>query len=354
MPVIVKGRELVKVQPRVDFAPDEFRAQIQGWGHRMRWERAMRCPCNLQLVDRYDPTITALSRVGLTGCPGCDGVGYQYAAAQTIKALVNDPSSDQRFLQVFGEMAFGAVRLSLLPEHLPAWRDRFIDLDGARLYQEEPRVRVDAVEQPTYPILTRSMLVGDDDDPTRTVARDLGVVVLRKADANGVLLEDEPVEGVDFRITDAGAIEFLDDSAGVGPPAVGQAYSLVYTTCPTWTVRNHPHLYRHTYVAQKPFVNAVDGYRGEWAASDGAFPSGSHDRGDYYEVIDDGVVDGVNFVAGDVLVARVDSPADDSAADWARIGDTDTAPEPELVPLTVMALCWLEDLGDPFGRTGVP
>ncbi|HRE87588.1 MAG TPA: hypothetical protein PK095_00490, partial [Myxococcota bacterium] len=210
MPEPIVGFELFTVDPRVDFSPDEFRAQIQGWGHRMRWERALRCPGSQNYVDAYDETIQARVRSCRRGCPDCDGLGYIYTAAQDCKALVNDASADKKFLQTFGEMAFGAVRLSLLPEHLPGWRDRFTDLDGARLYQEPPRIRKGAIEQLTYPILTRSMIVGSPGNPTKALRREIGVTVIRKASVAGDSLPGDLVHGVDFRITADGAIEWID------------------------------------------------------------------------------------------------------------------------------------------------
>ncbi len=348
------GLELPKIQLRSDFSPDEYRAQIQGWGHRFRWERAMRCPCVLLYVDASTPTHTAAAKAGRPDCPECSGTGYIYVATQDVKALVNDASSDKRFLQAFGELAFGAVRLSLLPEHLPAWRDRFVDLDGARIYQELPKIREETIEQPTYPILTREMLVGQVADPTLAERREIGIVVVRKADADGVLITGELVQGIDFNVTTDGAIEWLDASVGIGPPAVGESYALTYTCLPSYIVRSHPHLYRHTYVATPPFVNAVDGFQGTWDPNDGTFPSGSFVRGDYFEVIGSGTVDGVEFVVDDVLVARVDGPSTTASADWTQIADGGPPRPAELVPMTVLALCWLEDLGDPFNRTGLP
>ncbi len=347
------GRELTKVQPRVDFAPDEYRAQIQGWGHRLRWERAMRCPCNVVYVDTYDPTHSAPVRAGRRDCPECRGTGYLYFGAQNVKGLVNDSSLDKRFLQTFGELAFGSARISLLPEHLPAWRDRFVDLDGARLYQEPPRVRKTTVEQPTYPILTRSMLVGSASDPTKPERRDLGVVHVRVADADGVIRAGEPLEGIDFRVTAEGALEWLDDSEGVGPPAVGEAYSLTYTCRPTYIVRSHPHLHRHTYVATKPYLNAYDGFKDYLDASLETLPDGAGvTRGDYFEVLTAGTIDGLALAEEDILVAKVDEPT--TVADWSVISVTSPGGTIELVPMTVLALCWLEDLGDPFLRTGLP
>ena len=178
---------------------------------------------------------------------------------------------------------------------------------------------------------------------------------MRKADASGVLLSDEPLEGVAWRITPEGAVEFIDDvpSGAVPPPAVGESYSLIGPVCPVYIVRSHPHLYRHTYVATKPFVNAVDGYQGEWSPGADPWPSGDTlVRGDYFEVIEEGTLDDVTFSVGDTLVAAVDHPTG-LAADWVCLSDSYTPPA-QLVPMTVLALCWLEDLGDPFNRTGTP
>jgi hypothetical protein len=351
MPEPIIGHELFTVEPRADFNPDEFRAQIQGWGHRMRWERALRCPGSQVYVDGQDATFQARVRSCRRGCPDCDGSGYLLTAAQDCKALVNDASADKKFLQTFGEMAFGAVRLSLLPEHLPGWRDRFTDMDGARLYQEPPRIRKANVEYLTYPILTRSMLVGTAGNPTNPLRREIGVALIRRASVAGISLPGELVIGVDFRITPEGAIEWLD---GGNPPALGESYSVLYTCRPVYIVRTQPHLYRHTYVAVRPFLNAYDGFKGYWNPSSG-LPSGSGvARGDYFEVGQSGTAEGVAFVRDDLLAALVDSPS--TLPDWVRIPaeGTTVGEVAELVPMTVMVTAWLEDLGDPFNRVGLP
>lgn len=135
------------------------------------------------------------------------------------------------------------------------------------------------------------------------------------------------------------------------PCKLGQWYSPSYVTYPVYIIRSEPHLYRHTYVAQKPFVNAVDGYRGSWAPEIEAFPAGEVEApGDYFEVYEAGEIDGVAFDEGDVLVALVQSPPADSFVGWGKISSSAAALPTVLVPMTTMSLAWLETMGDPFGR----
>lgn len=433
--------ELTKYAPRVDFDPREFRGQIQKWGHRVRWERASRCPCGM-VYEGVTDGYTVRTKAGNVDCPnGCRGTGYLYGAPQEIRALINDASGDKKLLQAFGERAFGSVRITTLPEHLPGWRDRCIDLDGIRVFKHEPRKRTGTVEVLDYPIVTRELVAGTPGNPTQPLIRKMGIVSFRVGNADGSLSSRQPIEEIDYRITSEGWLEHLGAAAtgvfqvsgsvgtvipagtrfvlaregepdrvyatsagatiGVGGvvqvpgtcidtgtvgniapnttlslatpivgvsevrslsgfengqdtpngPRLGEWYTVTFTTYPVFIIRSEPHLYRHTYVARKPFVNVVDGFRGYWSPAEGVMPAAVvQGVGDYFEVYENGTLFGQAFQQGDVLVATAHAPSASSFEGWFKIADDDSSVPVDVIPISVMCLAWLEDMGDPFGR----
>ncbi len=432
-----------------DADPLDLRQQIFDEGLRVRWEKASRCACNYVQRDptgsEYDITTT---KEGDPSCVSCKGVGYLYYGAQEIKALVHDTSADPTWLKIYGELMDGSVSITLLPEHVPGPRDRFVVLDQWRRYSEQ-RVHATNPEALTYPIIVVPTTVGTDGDATLQTTINLGILNARRADANGHIVSTPMVVGTDVDATADGEVEYLNagtyasgflvlvgggggdnvpngtalavgdvlataspalaftvtqgsvfwdntcvvgvrvnevgsdynigpnidvvgvsfdgytiagdtldgftggTNAGVGGnvPAVGEMVAFDYYCRPCYVARKFPHYSREAYVVQTPYVNSTSGDRGYWDPTD-EFPTGTIARGDYYEVTGDGTVDGVVFATGQFLVAAIDSPSDAVfAGQWYRL--IPGTNEPVLVKLSSMALCWLEDLGDPFQRSGV-
>lgn len=138
-----------------------------------------------------------------------------------------------------------------------------------------------------------------------------------------------------------------DPGVGGNVPAVGDVVAFDYYCNPSYIVRVLPHYAREAIVDATPYVNANGGDHGYWDPTSGTFPDDSELlRGDYYEVTDDGTVDGQAFVAGQVLVALVDAPSTTVyEGQWQAL--TRGVPLTRLAKLPTMVLCWLEDLGDP-------
>lgn len=434
-------------EPRIaDADPNDLRQQIFDEGLRLRWEKASRCACNYVQRDQggdsaYDITTT---KEGDPDCPECHGVGYLYYHAQEIKALVHDTSADPTWLKIYGELMDGSVAITLLPEHVPGPRDRFVCLDQWRRYSEQ-RPHATNPEALTYPVLVVPTVVGTAGDPTLPASIDLGILNARRADANGHITDDPMVVGTDIDVTADGEVEYLDAGSyatgsfviaasvpngtmfpidtpiyllgfdygyratttgvfydglcavqaiatvvgsgmnrsvgfefpfympdesvaqaevivaftgGTNPgeggniPAVGEMVAFDYYCRPCYVVRKFPHYSREAYVVQTPYVNGSSGDRGFWDPADGTFPTGAISRGDYFEVQGDDTVDGVTFATGEVLLALVDTPSETAyAGQWLRL--VPGVNEAKLVKLSSMVLCWLEDLGDPFARSGV-
>lgn len=443
------------------FDPDGFRGQSQSQGHSYRWEKAMKCPCQIIAHENEAPLGTDYvtpMKEGRPDCPDCHGSGYLYFGGQTINALHHNASTLPRWLMVHGSLLTGACGITTQPEHILNRRDRLIDLDEVRIY-DETLVRTGATDQPTYPIVTEQIPTGQADDPTIPATQQRGVIYMRRADSAGNITDDELVEGTDFNITADGLIEWIDagtrasgsvylafttdevsegdiipagfvftslntgvsyatdfaaiaTSSGPGSlviavsvtalsvgadgnvaadddfgfiaetaptsgivrmnlgaitggtdpgdggnvPAVGDRYALQYVCRPTYIVRLLPHMGRTARVQAEPYINTIGGFKGYWSPDEGAFPSGvGVVVGDYWEVSASGTFAGLTWTYNDVLLALVDEPVDSYAGNWKRLSDDPTpSGETEVAHMPMLAVCWLEDLGDPFQRAGTP
>ena len=242
------SRKPIKLGPRVDFRPEEFRKFIFKHGLDLTWEQAQECPCkrssseyslgvSLQVTDK-----TSEARVD---CVQCKGRGYFHHSPQVIKAVVVNASENPERFRVYGEFATGMIAISLLPEHLPAYGDRFTMKDSVLLFRETKVRTQNAVETPRFPIVTRSLdLAGGQ--------ATLGVLNAHKANADGTCTADGALSvGVDFEITENGDLDFtIGDQAGTAP-AEKTRYSVSYYAHPRFVVIDHPHAFRDTFVKTK-------------------------------------------------------------------------------------------------------
>ncbi len=436
-------------EPRIaDADPLDLRQQIYDEGLRLRWEKASRCACTLQQIDAESDYNILVQKEGRPTCPDCKGSGWAYYHAQEIRALVHDTSADPQWLKVYGQLMDGSVSITLLPEHVPGERDRFVCLDQWRRYSETI-VHATNPEPLTYPILVVPTTVGTVGDPTLPTTIDLGILNARRATSRGILVDTPMVVGTDIDVND-GEVEYLDAGTyasgflvlvggggndnipngtalevgdvlttpspalaftvtqgsvfwdntcvvgvrvnavgsdyNVGPnidivgisfdgytidgdtldgftggtnpgvggniPEVGDQCAFDYYCRFQYVVRKIPRASREAYVVQTPYVNTTSGDQGYWDASEGTFPAGTIARGDYFEVNVPGTVDGVAFVVGQMLLAQIDSPSTTVFdGQWQRL--TPGVNEPVMVKLSSMVLAWLEDLGDPFQRSGL-
>ena len=230
-----------KVRPRVDFDMEQYRKLVFAKGVDLEWEQCAECPCSRSASDFSLSVIHSTNQV--TGearpdCPLCDGVGYFWHTPQEIRAIVTAGSSTTDAFAQYGEYARGMMSVSTLPEHLPAYGDRFTVKNSVRVYRET-RVRTsDAVESLRYPIQARTLDLATGE----TVVR---VLRLQYADANGLsALNNTLTEGVDFEVTAGGAIDFTLGVALGTAPAEGIRYSVAYFARPRYYVADHPHTHR--------------------------------------------------------------------------------------------------------------
>lgn len=244
-----------KINPRVDYRPEEFRKFIYSRGLRLTWEQAAECPCRRLSADAtgvsafgYDaslPGVTSHTTAEpAADCPRCGGEGILYHSAQEVRALISSSALNPTPTRPVGELALGEVRITTLPEHLPSLYDRFTAIDSAILIREVRVRTADTVEALRYPITTRTLdLVGG--------ATTHDVLFATKADANGLNQESyDLVKGTDFEVS-GGQIDWTLGDASGNAPAEGTRYSVSYYAHPRFIVTDHPYVYRDTYVAEK-------------------------------------------------------------------------------------------------------
>jgi len=232
--MLLEGRKPVKLIPRADFRPEEFRKRIFSHGLPVQWEQASECPCSQETGDygftfNHATTNQALQQ-SRPDCPACLGRGYIYHSKQTIRAVVTHAKADpERFSNLgAGEYTKGLVGLTLLPEHLPAFGDRFTLINSFMVFRETFTASGTAEDKLNYPIETRSHDLNGG--PVS-----FGVRYMVQADLNGLVDPTATLnEGVDFSISN-GAIGWINQ------PIAGTRISVEYYTHPRYTVLDIPH-----------------------------------------------------------------------------------------------------------------
>ena len=253
-----------KLTPRVDFPPEEFRKHIYTKGLRLIWEQTSECPCQRSGPADMVPAASSMTDLLVTEavtsrtgeakaeCPTCRGNGYFHHSAQRVIGIVTRVGADPKGFPGWGEWTKGISYITTLPEHVPAYQDRFTMVDSVLIYRETRRRGVTgSPENLRYPIVTRVL----DTTPPMSV----DVLYCCKVDTLGALPVDpatekvpanpikEMVKGRDFNVVD-GKIEWLDSG---DPPPPEQWYSVAYYANPRYHVLDIPHAFRDTWIGTK-------------------------------------------------------------------------------------------------------
>jgi hypothetical protein len=236
-------RNLTKA--RVDFNVDDFATLIAQKGLNLRWQQAAQCPCS----SKTDDLNLDLDFVGAnlpdqsfdtqynSGCPICDGKGVIYHSAQDIQGVVASAAGDYLNAR-FGGYHDGVINISLNPEHLPSFGDKFEILDSVMLYSEAVEDNGLNTLSLRFPIVERTMTLA-----TGNVT--VGVIYGTYADAiTRVTQAVELTQGVDFRVTN-GEIEWINKPANAGK------FAFSYYAHPTYTCVAFPNSVRDTHIRKK-------------------------------------------------------------------------------------------------------
>lgn len=242
------SRQPTKLRPRLDFNMESFRKLIFTKGIDLTWEQCAECPCSRAASDFSLTLIQSTTQT--TGearpdCSLCDGRGYFWHSSQEIRAIVTSAESSTSAFAAYGEYSRGMVSVSTLPEHLPAYGDRFTVSASVSVYRETRTRGNSAIESMRYPIQPRTLDLAGGESVRR-------VLRLQYADAQGLSAEGNVLaEGVDFEITQEGAIDFTLGVAGGTAPAEGVRYSVAYFAQPRYYVADHPHTHRDSTLLHK-------------------------------------------------------------------------------------------------------
>lgn len=238
-----------KITPRVDFRPEDFRKLVFQRGMDLKWEQAQLCPCRRPVQDYVGSRFgDAGGTLGVKGessepradCELCGGDGYFWHSPQTVKALVTRASSTPEAYNAWGEQARSHIFITLLPEHLPSFLDRFTMINSVLTFRESRLRKTGTLEALRYPIVTRSLDLS-------TGPTNVNVLHLQAADANGLTTASGTlVQGTDFEVTDGKIDWTLGIAAGTAPPE-GARYSVSYYASPRYLVTDHPHVARDTF-----------------------------------------------------------------------------------------------------------
>ena len=239
--MILDSRLPPKLNPRADFKPEQFRKVIISHGLNVRWEQAAECPCSqLSSAHGFSLGSPAASEQARVDCPACHGKGYLYHSAQTIRAVVTGARKEEQRHGPAGatEYGRGQISLTLLPEHLPMYGDRFTILDSAIVYRETLIRGSGPTDAPRYPIALRSHDLASG-------SLEFGVRYMIPADETGTVDPAQTLsEGIDFNVIDG-------EVSWINPPSEGRRISLTYYAHPVYIVSNHPHAVRDTYINRK-------------------------------------------------------------------------------------------------------
>lgn len=248
MPDLV-GRKPVKIAPRSDLDPEEFRKFIFEKGLRCSWEMACDCPCvrGSQAVA-LDFGFSAIAPQHTTSearanCQVCNGKGYFYQPGQEVRAAFTSAMTEPERFAAWGEYARGMVSITVLPENIPGLFDRFTLTDSILLFRESRR-RADTVEELRYPIASRTV-------DLQAGPATYSVLYAQRTNIAGVTTAaDSMVEGVDFAVVDGKIDWTLGDGTGKAP-VVGAWYSMCYYAAPRYVVVDYPHSFRDTWIQKK-------------------------------------------------------------------------------------------------------
>jgi hypothetical protein len=205
---------------RVDFNPQLFEDLILQKGLRIKWEKAVNCPC-----------IDAATTRPVEGCVNCDSRGKLYFGASEIKGLITRQNKELEIGDTLGVLEPGEGYLTTSSvNRLTIW-DRVTNLDSVAIYHEV------LIHDETGGDWLRYPPVGLVDFAVHQPSRTSPQVILQ--------------QNTDFTVDADGKIQWLS----ANKPKANQGISFRYVHNPVWLVINTPNYVRDTFVIQDKTVD---------------------------------------------------------------------------------------------------
>lgn len=216
-PIADRNNAIPVSKTRASFRNVEFQRVIQQHGKRVRWRKAMLCPC-----------INADSDQVALDCTDCDGSGYFYVDPLDIQAVMLAFDSKTRLYEKFGLWTSGEVGVTTHNEHRLGFRDSLEMTDDLMNFNElikkgNRRGRRSSLDAHTdaarYRIsqLTKAL-----------VKMDSGIVALQ----------------IGYHMTLNASGHIVWTAQGEQLVADGTIVSIHYDFHPVWIVTSHPHVMR--------------------------------------------------------------------------------------------------------------
>lgn len=228
---------------RADFDEATFRRLVQQKGLDLVWQQAAECPCQPR-SDELGLDLSAIVDVADSGvgtsisCPVCKGSGLIYHSDQTVKAIVTGAEDDYIFAR-YGGYKDGVVNITVNPEHLPCFGDRFTFTQSVMLYRESLDVGAANTLKLRFPIAKRDLTL-------QTGATSFEVIYAHVTDETTGLavVGGQLTQGIDFNVV-AGEIEWINK------PNNNCRVSFTYFIHPSYIVISYPNSIRDTKVITK-------------------------------------------------------------------------------------------------------
>lgn len=204
---------------RADFKPEQFDLVINQHGKRVRWRKAMLCPCLEETTGQ-----------AAVNCFDCDGSGYVYVDPLDIQLLMFSNDSKTRLYEKFALWQQGEAQVSMQANYRMGFRDSIESIDDVSNFNEllkkgNRRGR-------------RSALPANTDSARYRIAAIAKII--SKTSVKGSVLSAE--RGLHFELTEAGHIQWTAQGNKLIPDGV--FYSIHYDFHPVYIVTSHPHVMR--------------------------------------------------------------------------------------------------------------
>jgi len=235
---------------RADFDLNTFRRLIAQKGLILEWKQTGECPCQPKSEDQgfdlSDIDDVDSGTGNSMACPVCNGTGIVYHSPQDVQAIVT--SAEGEYLNArYGGYREGLVSITLNPEHLPIFGDRFTIKDSVMLYRETILMKAGQNIYPLrFPIASRTVTLA-----TGEATHD--IIYLQVADANtGLGIPGDHAQ--DWRGVNQGFVITGDGKLqrnNINRLQDGMRVSLTYFINPSYTVVSYPNSIRDTRIRKK-------------------------------------------------------------------------------------------------------
>jgi hypothetical protein len=240
---------------RADFDPATFRRLIAQKGLVLEWKQSGECPCQPKSVDRgFD--LTDIDDVdsgtgNSMGCPVCNGTGLIYHSPQEIQAIVTNAEGEYLNSR-YGGYREGLVSITLNPEHLPVFGDRFTLKDSVMLYRETITIEENKnLYKLRFPIASRDVTL-------KTGEETHDIIYLHVTDPDTGLAIEGGDHTEDWRGVNQGYVVTADGKFQRNNSirfSTGMRVSLTYFIHPAYTVVSYPNSIRDTRIRKKSNVD---------------------------------------------------------------------------------------------------